>query len=85
MTVRLPDELRSALTARGGEPLELTDDQTQRAYVLLPADEFERLKTAAETDLAETYAAQVASALEAGWNAPGMDEYDDYDAHRKEQ
>jgi antitoxin (DNA-binding transcriptional repressor) of toxin-antitoxin stability system len=37
-----------------------------------------------ENDLAETYAAQMESALQAGWNNPLMDEYNDYDAHREQ-
>jgi antitoxin (DNA-binding transcriptional repressor) of toxin-antitoxin stability system len=37
-----------------------------------------------EDDLAETYKAQMESALEAGWNNPLMDEYDNYDAHREQ-
>jgi antitoxin (DNA-binding transcriptional repressor) of toxin-antitoxin stability system len=35
-----------------------------------------------EDDLGETYAAQMESALQAGWSDPLMDEYNDYDAHR---
>ena len=35
-----------------------------------------------EEDLDDTIAAQFESALQAGWNAPLMDEYNDYDSHR---
>jgi hypothetical protein len=82
MTVKLPDELRTMVTAMPGVTVELLDDQTHQSYVLVPVEEFHRLKTVAEDDLSETYAAQVESALRAGWNEPSMDEYDDYDAHR---
>jgi hypothetical protein len=82
MTARLPDELRTVVIAHPGEPLELIDEQTQRAYVLIPADEFHRLTTAAEDELGDTYAAQMASAMQAGWADPRMDEYNDYDSHR---
>ncbi len=82
MTAKLPDELRTAVHAHPGEVLDLTDEQTHLAYVLVPADKFERLKTARDDELGDTYAAQIASAMQAGWNDPRMDEYDDYDAHR---
>jgi hypothetical protein len=82
MTFRMPDELRTVVTAMPGATVELLDEQTHRSYVLVPAEEFQRLKTVAEDDLGETYAAQVESAMRAGWNDPSMDEYNDYDAHR---
>ena len=70
--------------AHPGESLELMDEQTHLAYVLVPADEFQRLRTAAKDELDDTYAAQVESAMQAGWNDPRMDEYNDYDAHRRQ-
>lgn len=33
--------------------------------------------------LSDTYGAQLDSAMKAGWEDPAMDEYNDYDAHRK--
>ncbi len=84
MTVRMPDELRVAVVSNPGVPVELVDDQTHLTYVLLPADAFQRLQMANKDDLRATYAAQVESALLAGWDDPRMDEYDDYNAHRKQ-
>ncbi len=84
MTVRMPDELRMAVVSHPGVPVELVDDQTHLSYVLLPADEFRRLKMAIKDDLSDTYTAQVKSAMRAGWDAPLMDEYNDYDAHQKQ-
>ena len=82
MTAKLPDELRNVVIAHPGEPLELIDEQTHRAYVLLSADEFYRLRTAPEEDLGDTYTAQIESAMQAGWGDPRMDEYNDYDSRR---
>lgn len=82
MTVKLPDELRAVLAASPDVPVELVDEQTHAAYVLVPAEEFYRLKTVGETDLGDTYAAQMESAMRAGWSDPRMDEYNDYDASR---
>jgi bifunctional DNA-binding transcriptional regulator/antitoxin component of YhaV-PrlF toxin-antitoxin module len=77
MTARLPDELRTVLNTRPGEPLELIDDQNHRAYVLVDGDEFQRLKDAAANELGDTYAAQIESAMRAGWDDPRMDKYND--------
>jgi len=83
MVIRFPDELRTVVIAHPGVPLELVDELTHLSYVLLPADEFERLKTTAEDQLSDTYPAQMESAMRVGWADPQMDEYNDYDAHRQ--
>jgi len=62
--------------------LELIDEQSHAAYVLVKADDFRRLTGEKEDELSDTYAAQIESAMRAGWNDPHMDAYDDYDAHR---
>ena len=85
MTVRLPDELRTVVVAHPGTPLELVDEQTHASYVLLHAEEFYRLTTARDDHLGDTYAAQIESALRAGWDNPEMDAFDAYDAHRKHE
>jgi hypothetical protein len=82
MMVKLPEELRAVVAARPGVPVELVDEQTHTAYVLVSAEEFHRLRSAGETDLSDTYAAQMESAMGAGWGDPRMDEYNEYDAHR---
>ena len=84
MTVPLPDELRSVVTTHPGETLELIDEQTHAAYVLMRADEFRRLTANSGDDLSDSYVAQIESAMRAGWNDPGMDAYDDYDANRRQ-
>lgn len=84
MTVRLPDELRTVVVGHPGEPVELIDDQTHSCYVLLPAEDFHRLKMAVPDDLGETYSAQLESAMRSGWDDPLMDEYNDYDSHRQQ-
>jgi hypothetical protein len=42
--IELNAALQEALQAQQGEPLRLVDPSTQRAYVLLPAEDFERLQ-----------------------------------------
>jgi hypothetical protein len=47
MTVKLTDELRQALEASAGRPVELVDEQTARRYVLVDAKEYERARPGA--------------------------------------
>jgi hypothetical protein len=82
MTVRLPAELRTVVAVSPDIAVELWDETTHRTYVLISAEEFERLKTVSADDLADTYPAQVESAMQAGWSDSLMDEYNDYDSHR---
>jgi hypothetical protein len=80
MSVELTEAQRKALEARPNEPLRLIDPCTRRAYVLLPADVYDRLLAQQEEDeLSETYAAQMESALRAGWDDPAMDDYNNYE------
>jgi len=63
------------------QPLRLIDPQTNSEFVLIRAEEYENLLAQAGDgyDIRETYAAQFASAMRAGWADPEMDEYDNYD------
>lgn len=86
MSVSLTPEQLQALAAQRGEPLELVDDLSHAKYVLLPADQFERVKallSADEFDLRSTYLAQEQALASAGWDDPELDDYNDYDAHHK--
>ena len=82
-SVRPPPSLRPMPDALQIIGILLVDGETHESYVLLPADEFQRLKTASEDDLGDTYRAQVESAMQAGWDDPRIGEYNDYDAHRR--
>jgi hypothetical protein len=77
--IQLSDELHRAVIASGGQPLRLVDPQTQEAFVLVRADQFDRLNELAydaspwtdeEMDL---LAAEDADRL--GWD--GMEAYQD--------
>jgi hypothetical protein len=77
-----PDLLR-AINEAGGEPLRLTDPHTNTEYVVLRAEVFDRVKHLLQNgDLADTYSAQIESAMRAGWDDPLMDEYNHYDGHK---
>ena len=75
MTFNLSDDLRQALQS-AGTPLWLIDSSTGETYLLC--------REAETTDLADTYRAQIESALQAGWADPAMDDYNDYDRHRQQ-
>jgi len=84
MSIELTQEQSKALEQAGAAPASVTDPRTQKSYVLLGKDVFERIKSLIPSEdysLADTYRAQVDSAIQAGWNDPVMDEYNDYDAH----
>ena len=86
MSVSISAELREAIAAHPGEPVELVDDLSQSRYVVLPGETFDRIKALLTTDdfeIRETYAAQSSALASAGWNDPEMDIYNDYDAHRQ--
>lgn len=81
MTVMTKD-LQQAVRDAGDQPLRLTDPESNTAYVVLRAEEYERLVARAdeEPNPPETYAAFEKVAGPAGWNDPKMDVYEQ---HRK--
>jgi hypothetical protein len=85
MSIPVSDELRQAIAAHPGEPIELVDDKSHDQYVVLPLKTFERIKALVATDefdVRETYAAQDAALGAAGWDDPELDIYNEYDADR---
>lgn len=85
-----PDLRRAIHQLPGNEPLRLVDPDTNTVYVLLRADLFDHVQAAIregddDKEIAETYTAQSQSALEAGWNASEMADYDNYDQNRNKQ
>jgi hypothetical protein len=87
MTPELSPDLRQAVQhLHGTQPLRLIDPDTNTVYVLVRAEVFDQVQAVLhedESELADTYAAQSEAALEAGWDAPEMDDYDNYDENRQ--
>ncbi len=81
---QLSPELQQALDTQADSPPRVIDPRTNRAYVLLAAEQYERIKALLEQDddLSQTYPAQMESAMRAGWDAPEMADYDRYDEFR---
>ena len=87
MVVKLSDEIRSALEQQPDMPLTVEDDRTHRSYVIIPVEEFEKVKALLYDDGPFDPDEAIAAVAETffgptGWDAPGMELYDDYDAHR---
>lgn len=86
MQYPLSAELREALAAHPGEPIELRDDASDARYVILTKERFEQMQADRALDVQEVrdfYPAQDRALGLAGWDDPEMDIYNDYDAHRK--
>ncbi len=69
MSLTLSAEQRQALAEHPGEPVELIDEVSRARFVLLPAEQFDRIKallTTDEFDIRETYSAQSAALEAAG-------------------
>jgi hypothetical protein len=87
MTPKINEEIRQALHQQQGKPLEVEDEQTHLKYVMIPVETFQKVQALfyddGEFDPSEAYPLldQTFGGPE-GWDAPGMEVYDDYDAHR---
>jgi hypothetical protein len=84
MTIEMGKDIQQALAAHDEEPVRLIDPINRQAYVLVAAEEYERMTEAADQqNLRQSYPLQEAVAHKDGWDDPIMDEYNDYDAHRQ--
>jgi hypothetical protein len=45
MTPQLSEDQRQAIEERGGEPVYVVDAETNKSYVLLPADQYENVRS----------------------------------------
>jgi hypothetical protein len=50
MNLQLTDDLRQAIEAAGGSPVYIADPTTNTSYVILRAEDFEKMKTESESD-----------------------------------
>ena len=78
MTAITP-ELRRAIEEGGGKPTRLADPETNAAYVLIPAEQFERLQSllSDRVDILELYPAVERVFGAEGWDDPGVDIYNE--------
>ncbi len=81
----LTDQQREELRCREGFPVAVLDEQSQKVYYLISAEEFERLRPLLAEDgfqPRELYPLIAKTAAEAGWGDSAMDAYDHYDERR---
>lgn len=80
----LNQELLQAIDAQVELPPRVIDPRTNKTYVLVAAEQYDRIRALLEPGdaLSETYSAQMESAMRAGWADPVMDDYDRYDECR---
>lgn len=83
MIAKLSAELKQALANQPpGTPLSVEDPETHDRYVLVQMDVFERMQQAISYDDSGSdprdFAPMINMVMEEDWNAPGMDEYDNY-------
>lgn len=75
----LTPELRQAIEQAGDQPIRLEDPQTQKSYVLIRAEVYDRLRSLfedADFDVKETYPL-IWQVMKEDWEDPAMDVYDD--------
>ena len=84
--IELTEQQQQALDAEP-KPLQVVDPRTNIAYVLVRADAYERLQPLLYDDGLWTDEEKLQllaeSGRRAGWDAPEMDDYDNYDEARK--
>ncbi len=86
MTPHLTEDQRQAIKKTGGKPVDVVDATTNVHYVLVRADQYEKVRALVgeltDIDPREAYAA-IDETFREGWNDPAMDKYDAYDAHKQ--
>ena len=85
MIPQLTDEMRRAVEEHPDRPVYVLDRETHTRYVLLPADTYERVRALLYDDSDATpdeFLPLAHEAFQEDWDAPGMDQYQDYDSHR---
>jgi hypothetical protein len=87
MAAKLNEELQREVQQHGDRPVEAVDPSTNKRYVLIARDQYDRLKPLFEEDPLseqEQRALLRRAGERAGWDDPEMDVYDNYDLHRAE-
>jgi hypothetical protein len=85
--LELSPEQRQAVRESHGDSVRLTDPDTEQEYVLVRAETYERLESLLGNDsdwtAEERLQLLAESGRRAGWDAPEMDVYENYDENRK--
>jgi hypothetical protein len=82
----LPAELQDLLEHSGDTPVRFVDPRTQRVYVLIADEQFDRLRSLIDFEpLTVEQQRRILhdAGQRAGWNDPEMDAYDNYDEQKQ--
>jgi hypothetical protein len=85
MSIELTDGQGKALDAEADEPVRIIDPRTNRTYVLLSFDVYERIKALFEdapVTKDEQRSILAAAGKRAGWDDPEMDIYNELDPRK---
>ena len=88
MAAQLSDELRREIQHQGDRPIEVIDPATNKVYLLIPREQYDRLKSLFENESLSNLEQRELlrqAGRRAGWDEPAMDAYDRYDEHRAQQ
>lgn len=88
MIAQLSLEQQQAVQRPGAGPVPTVDPTTNRLYVLISQEQYERLKPLFEggpLSLKEQSQLLRDAGRRAGWDDPEMDAYDHYDQHQSKQ
>ena len=83
----LPAELQDMVEHSGDTPVRVVDPRTQRVYVLIADEQFDRLRSLLDMEPMSLDQQRIAlrdAGRRAGWDDLEMNVYDDYDAHRSQ-
>ena len=81
----LPAELQDMVEQSGDTPVRVVDPRTQRVYVIIADEQFDRLRSLIDLEPLSLDQQRVAlrdAGRRAGWDDPEMDAYDHYDSHQ---
>ena len=81
----LPAELQDMVEQSGDTPVRVVDPRTQRVYVIIADEQFDRLRSLIDLEPLSLDQQRVAlrdAGQRAGWDDPEMDAYDHYDSHQ---
>lgn len=87
MATILSEELQAAVQQHGERPVEAIDPTTNKCYVVVAREQYDRLKPLFESDpISEQEQLELLrkAGARAGWDDAEMDAYDRYDEHRVE-
>jgi hypothetical protein len=84
MIPEISPQLRQAIDDQNGKPVYIVDAERNKTYVLLSAELYDRIRGlfGADDMTPDDFLPATVAALHDVLDAPGMEKYDDYDAHR---